>query len=196
MKKGELIWAHGKGMDFFGVLKTGLIKMAQPQSRGTDVTLELIGPNDAFGLVGTVDGKGCPLAAIAAMRSTVILVPKENVMPFFEVVGSFKDSVLFRLSSRFKGFLRFNASVSGTRVEQKLAGTLVMLMDSFGDAEPGGGVHIRIQLTRQVIAEIAGTSTESAIRTFGAWQRKGWIQIQNKLIFVPDTKPILAILEQ
>ena len=70
--------------------------------------------------------------------------------------------------------------LAGERVEQRLAGTLLMLSSKLGTTLP---------FTRQEIADMAGTTTETAIRVMSRMKERGIIRsIRGKTIIIDGTK--------
>ena len=66
--------------------------------------------------------------------------------------------------------------LAGERVDRRLAHILLKLADRAGRAEPRHGVLITIPLTRQDLADMAGTTLETAIRTMSHFREQGWVE--------------------
>ena len=64
--------------------------------------------------------------------------------------------------------------LAGERVERRIAHILLKLADRVGRAEPEG-VLITIPLSRQDLADMAGTTLETAIRTISRFHAQGWV---------------------
>jgi CRP/FNR family transcriptional regulator len=65
--------------------------------------------------------------------------------------------------------------LAGERVERRLAHILVKLADRVGRPDPEG-VLITIPLSRQDLADMAGTTLETAIRTISRFREQGWVK--------------------
>jgi len=74
--------------------------------------------------------------------------------------------------------------------EQRLARTLVMLAERVGLPREG---ETEIAVTRQELADMAGTTVESAIRATGAWKRAGIVATVRSHIRVVDHLALRAI---
>jgi CRP/FNR family transcriptional regulator len=70
---------------------------------------------------------------------------------------------------------------SGTRLSQ----VLWRLAKRHGQAE-GLGLRLQIPLRRKDIAEMAGVSTETAVRLLGQLRRRGLVQVEANSLFVPE----------
>jgi CRP/FNR family transcriptional regulator len=73
--------------------------------------------------------------------------------------------------------------MSQKSVRERMAETLLILLDSFRHAE-GQEDLISVKLPREDIANLAGTSTETAIRLLTEFKDDGYIELQGKMIKV------------
>ena len=71
----------------------------------------------------------------------------------------------------------------GESVREKLAGTLLDLMKSHGRAE-NGQIRIDLKLTRQELASLIGTATETLIRVLSEFKEEGLVELQGKNIYI------------
>ena len=72
---------------------------------------------------------------------------------------------------------------------------LLILCDSFGE-EHAKGTLLNIPLTRQDIAEIAGTTVESTIRVMSKWQKAGWIATRSQHILVKEVDELVSTVSR
>jgi len=70
-------------------------------------------------------------------------------------------------------------------VEERMAAVLFVLSESYGEPSPGG-FQLSVPLTRQDMAELSGTTVESAIRVCSRWQKEGIIKSEGRMISVMD----------
>ena len=68
-------------------------------------------------------------------------------------------------------------------VKQRLAETLLYLQDTFGKNEDDS---LKIQLTRDELASMIGTATESCIRLLSDFNKSGLIELKGKKIILKD----------
>lgn len=184
---GEPIWSCHMSEGFFGVVAHGFVKMVRPAQGSVEATLEIMGPNESFGMLGTIKGDGCPLMAYALTDCIVAKVPKSPFMEQYMMNHSIKDRLVRKTALRMHEKLAFLTTISTGNVEEKLAAVLVNLIGEYGEAH-GSLIHLDIQLTRQEIAAMAGTTTESTIRTLSKWSQAGIIETEHHRITVlrPD----------
>ncbi|MCA0360119.1 MAG: Crp/Fnr family transcriptional regulator [Armatimonadetes bacterium] len=189
-EKGETIWLSGSSVSFFGVVGTGFIKMTTVGPSHQEITTEIMGPGHVFGLLGTIDGTGCPQSAKAITGTWYLKVPKAGFLPVYEKNVVLKEQVFKRTAHRLRQSFDLIAHLSVGTVEQRVAAVLLVLTRSFGRELPEG-LLLDVPLTRQEIAELAGTTVESTIRIMSRWQKQEWIETQARHILVKDLEKLL-----
>jgi CRP-like cAMP-binding protein len=79
-------------------------------------------------------------------------------------------------------------------VEQRIAHLLLRLARKFGQPSEVGRL-IQAPLSREDLAEMTGTTTESASRVISQWQKAGWIETGRQWIAVKENEKLKEILE-
>ena len=82
----------------------------------------------------------------------------------------------------------------GQRVDVRIAQLFLALSARMGK-EVDGGIDIPLQLSRQEIADLVGTTVESAIRVMSRWGRENLVVTREKGFFVPSREKLAAVLE-
>lgn len=191
-KRGEMIWLNGAEVDFFGLVGAGFTKMSRVNSIGHEVALEIMGPGQIFGLLGVVEGSGCPLSASGVTAGVFLKIPKLAFLNIFEKNIPLKDALIRRSAVRMHTNLDLMSRITSGRVEGRIAAILLLLLESYGVAIRDGHV-IEVPLTRQEIGELAGTTTESTIRVLSKWQSAGILSTKDGYLVVPDIEAISRI---
>lgn len=183
--RGEVIWLCGSEVDYFGLVASGFVKMVRTTGDGSDVTLELMGPGQIFGMLGTIERTGCPLSAVAVTNTWYVRIPKYAFLPLYEDCAPLKDGLIRLSATRLHTQNDLRARLSKGRVEERIAAILFMLADSYGERK-GNTLRLRVPLTRQDIAEMAGTTVETTIRTLSRWQKLGYLRTRSHFIAILD----------
>lgn len=186
-ERGETIWMRGNEVDFYGLVGVGFVKMVQSLANGHEVTSEIMGPGQIFGLLGTVEGTGCPLESRAVCNMWYLKIPKADFMPIFDGRIEFKNQLLRRTTNRLRQTMDMMAKMSTGKVDERIALILMLLSESYGK-ESEKGVTIQVPLTRQDIGEMAGTTVESTIRVMSRWQKNGIIESDHRFVTILDVR--------
>ncbi len=187
--RGEIIWHSGENASFFGLVGTGFVKMVKSNSNGVDLTLEIMGPGQIFGLLGLIEGTGCPLTAFGLTDTKYLKISKAAFLEVYNQNIILKDGIMRRTAVRFHQKLDFMAKLSSGRAEERIASVLLILAESYGK-EDGGKVHITVPLTRQALGEIAGTTTETTIRVLSKWTKINLVQTDQHMITVVNREKL------
>lgn len=191
--RGEPIWLHGSEADFFGLVAKGFVKMVRTNASGIDLTLEIMGPGQIFGLLGTLEGGGCPLMAYGLVDTIFLRIPKRVFQPIYDQSHSLKDRLVRRGAVRLHQKLDFMARLSTGRADERIAAILFVLAESYGDAV-GKQIRLKVPLTRQDLGEMAGTSTETAIRILSKWSKARIVETDHQMITILDVDALESIL--
>jgi len=170
-------------MDFFCVVGVGFVKMVKSTPTGHEMTQEIIGPGQVFGMLGIIDGKGCPLSARTVCHAWYLKVPRIEFMPIYERSIRLHDQLMHHTTLRLRQAQEMLARLSSGNVESRLAAVILLLAESYGHHE-STGLIIDVPLTRQDLAEMAGTTVETTIRAMSRWQKQGWVTTAAKVITV------------
>jgi CRP/FNR family transcriptional regulator len=77
-------------------------------------------------------------------------------------------------------------SIASGKVEERIAKLLIELGDKIGKETDEGYLVIEAPITRQDIAEMTGTTVETAIRIMSKWKKEGRIEAQRGKIVLKD----------
>jgi CRP/FNR family transcriptional regulator len=93
--------------------------------------------------------------------------------------------LLLGLTQRLVELTTRIAELSGTRVEARLARLLLKMADDIGRDERGGR-FIPLALSRQELADMTGTTIETAIRIMSRWGKEGVVRTEKDGFVVLD----------
>jgi CRP-like cAMP-binding protein len=182
----EFIFLEGDAPDYFYVLAAGKVRVVKHSASGKDFIVAFFEAGEIFGEVAVFENKPYPASAQAAGETTVIAVPKEEFLHFLAE----RPQVALRLISILGGRLREAQSrlkdLAIERVEQRLANALLMLSSRLGSTLP---------FTRQDIADMTGTTTETAIRTMGHFRERGIINTARGKITIVNSEKLRLLAE-
>ena len=176
----EFIFWDGDAPEWFYIIAEGRVKVVKHSSLGKEFIIAFFGSGEMFGEVAVFEDKPYPASAQAVAETKVLGIKREDFLSFL----SHRPQVALRIISVLGGRLRDAQSrlkdLAGERVEQRLAQTLLMLSAKLGSTLP---------FTRQEIADMAGTTTETAIRFMSRLKDGGIIRsTRGKIIILNETK--------
>ena len=157
-----------------------------------DLILEILGPGEPVGAVAVFEQRPFPATAVALEPSGTISIPEREFFRLVEKRPEITRRLLAGLTMRLMALNRRLADMTGS-VEYRAARLFSTLAERAGQKRDGG-VWIPMHLSRQEIADLVGTTIETAIRIMSRWQKDGLVETEKDgfLILRPDALRALA----
>jgi len=176
-ERGAAIFAEGDPADAFYVVAEGRVKVVKSTPSGKEVILEIFGAGDPLGAVMAYEGKPFPASARALEPTLCVVTPRESFFQLLVERPSLVRGLLSGLTMRLVELTNRLANLSGARVEERIARLFVQKLDELGRTERGGE-FLPLALSRQEIADLAGTTIETAIRVMSRWGKNGVVRTE------------------
>jgi CRP-like cAMP-binding protein len=180
----EMIFAEGEPARWFCVVREGHVKIVRSARGGRDVVLELLGPGEPFGGVAVIERREYPASAQATEASVILRIPQDPIIALSERYPSIVRQMALMIGRRLRGAHDSVTSLAADPVEARLAATLLRLAEREG-ARAAGGTRLP-SLTRQSLADMSGTTVETAIRVVSRWLKERVVFEQDGRLLVPD----------
>lgn len=187
--KGETLFAEGEPAEKIHFLFAGRVKIVKA-ARDRDLILEILGPGEPVGAVAAFEREPFPATAVALEACCVVSIPERDFFALLEKRPQITRNLLAGLTSRLIMLNRRLADLTGS-VEHRMARLFTTLAERMGQGRPAG-VFVPVQLSRQDIADLVGTTIETAIRVMSRWQKDSVLETEKTGFLVRD----LAALKQ
>ena len=173
---GELIAFEGdEQVDGFLVL-SGRVALLKTSANGRELIVELLPPGDIFGLISSLDSGSYAFTARAQSQSTLLCVPRSVFVMLVDEHPKLYRGFLVSVAARLKLSHDISRSLAHDRVEVRVASALAALMPRFS-LPSDSSVMNEIPITRQELADLTGTTVETAIRVTKAMERNGVLDL-------------------
>ena len=193
--KDEYIFFEGDPSSWLGVVLEGRVKMIKHSEAGKDVVLDVIAPGEMLGEVAAFNGKPCPATAQAMEPTVVASIHRDDFLRLLKQYPALALRVIEELGRRLREAQEMIKSMAVDRVERRIARILLKLAATTGSSNEEG-IAIEMPLTRQDIAEMAGTTVETAIRTVSKFRKKGLVQTKQGRVVILDPHQLVRIAEE
>jgi CRP/FNR family transcriptional regulator len=176
----EFIFWDGDAPEWFYIIADGRVKVVKHSSLGKEFIIAFFGPGEIFGEVAVFENKPYPASAQAVAETKVLGIKRKDFLSFLAQRPGVALRIISVLGGRLRDAQGRLKDLAGERVEQRLARTLLMLSAKLGSTLP---------FTRQEVADMAGTTTETAIRFMSRLKDGGIIRsTRGKIIILNETK--------
>ncbi|MFZ4436560.1 MAG: Crp/Fnr family transcriptional regulator [Flavobacterium psychrophilum] len=192
IKKGEIIFEEGDNVNGIFCVKDGVCKMTKLSPNGKDQIVKLVKKGELLGQRSMISDEPVNLTAVALEDMQVCFIPKSDVMEFFTDNNKFSLNMMRSICGDLKDADDHMVSLAQKNVKERLAETLLYLEDNFGTHSDGS---LHIQLSREELAGMIGTATESCIRLLSEFNKAGYIELTGKKITILDKAKLKRISE-
>lgn len=179
-RRNEAVFTEGDTADAVHVVKKGTVKMVKQDLSGRDRVLALLGPGDVLGAAEVVTRGTYAASAVARGKLVTIKIPGRRLRELMNQHSTVAGAVNVELARSLLAVQRSVEHLSVGRAPERIASLLLALTERWSMETPG---VIPIALTRQEIADMAGVTVETCIRTLSRFKRDGVVdQMPRKTI--------------
>jgi CRP-like cAMP-binding protein len=191
VKKGETVFNEGDALNGIYCIKDGVCKLSKLSDNGKDQIVKLVKKGELLGQRSLISEESTNLSAVAVEDMQVCFIPKQEILQFFNENNQFSLNMMKSVCGDLKDADDNMVNLAQKTVKQRLAETLLKLETDFGIHEDGS---LKIQLSREEIAGMIGTATESCIRLLSEFNKEGWISLQGKKITLSNKKELQRLI--
>jgi len=183
-KKKQVVYFEGnRPVGLFYVL-SGKVKTYKTNTDGKNLVMGLFNEGDFLGYVALLEGGPYKEMAEAMDNTELAIIPKEE---FDRLINS-----NMKVARKFIGMLAGNVTerekhllgIAYNSLRKKVAEALISLHKKYKDT---------INISRESLASVAGTATESLIRTLGDFKNEKLIDIIDGVITILDEKRLQTL---
>jgi CRP/FNR family transcriptional regulator, nitrogen oxide reductase regulator len=192
--QGAFLFYQGDPANLICVLLEGKLRLTQVTPEGQQVILRYIQPYEEFAVIAVLSSVEYPASAEAVEKSTVLTWNEQVMQQLMERYPRIAVNAIQVLSDRVREFQDRLREMSTERVERRIARTLLRLARQAG-REIDEGILIDLPLSRQDLAEMAGTTLFTVSRTLSSWESLGYIQSGRERVTLRMPHSLVVIAE-
>jgi CRP/FNR family transcriptional regulator, polysaccharide utilization system transcription regulator len=179
-KKGQTIFHEGAHP--FGVycVNAGKVKLSHLGDDGKEQIIRLLKGGDITGYRALLSGDRYAASAIALEDTHICFIPKELFINILKNDAGLAFEVMKLLSDELHRAELQLTHLAQKPVRERLAETLLFIKETYGYESDGETLNIRF--SREEIANLVGTATESTIRLLSEFKRDGIVELDGKKI--------------
>jgi CRP/FNR family transcriptional regulator len=170
-----MIFLEGDPADRLWVVSSGQVKIVKHTSDGQENLLEVITPGEMFGGAGLLLATH-PATAVAMTATTALSIERGAYLQLIRQYPDIALRIIDLLGERLQAAMKMRA-LAVERVDVRLANILLKLCDKVGKPIDEG-TRINLPLSRQDLADMAGTTIETAIRVMSRLRKEGLVHTE------------------
>ena len=181
---GQLLIFEGDVRDKGFLVLSGRIALLKTSISGKELIVETLLPGELFGLAIALEEQAYTFTARAQIATTLLYVPRSALMQLLRVHPELYRFFVNSISERLNRAHVVAKALAHDRVEKRIAAALNELIAGASNDELP---RPEIRITRQELADLTGTTVETAIRVTKALERDTILDLsQNGLVRVSD----------
>jgi CRP-like cAMP-binding protein len=194
--RDDYLFFEGDPAEWLVFIAQGRIKMIKHSESGRETILATFGPGQIVGEVGVLVGDTYPATAQVLEQALTLSLSRDEYMALVRSNSRLAWALIVELGHRLQRAQETIRSLAVEKVERRVARVLLRLASASGQRLEGGAVRITVALSRQDIADMAGTVIETAIRTMSKFQKQGLIETSEGHIVLLKPHHLVAIADE
>ncbi|HMJ70370.1 MAG TPA: response regulator [Cyclobacteriaceae bacterium] len=173
VKKKNEIYSEGDTPQMVFFVKSGEIKASKAHAEGKELITSVYKKDDFFGFEPILDSSEYQDSAIAMQDSEIISIPKQDFLTMIlrqpDVSSGFISLLCKKVADKEKQLI----NLAYSSVRQRTAEALLKISHL-----KEGGENEKLEISREDLAKMVGTASESVIRVLSELKEEGIIAIE------------------
>ena len=171
---GEVVFREGDDSDTCYIVRSGHARAVREHGDGRQITLATFGPGDFFGELAMFDDERRSATVEALDGLDVLGIPGVDMRALLSRHPEIAVKLVIALGRRLRAANERLARQSFQTVQSRVAAVLTQLVDQ-ARSEGAGERDVLVTATQAELAQLAGSSRESASRFLAVLERAGVI---------------------
>lgn len=182
-KKKEIIYQEDVFPSGIFFLNKGKVKTARINPEGKEFITALIGEGEFFGYNPLLEDQAYSDSAVALEESEIYIIPKDDFFTLMHNSREISGAFIRMLSNDVKEKEERLLHIAYNSVRKRVADALLLLKQRYStDATK----PFTMAISREDLANLAGTAPETVIRTLSDYREEGIIEIKGSSITLKD----------
>lgn len=193
-RTGQTIFLKGSAGTGMMAVLSGRVRISTPSPDGRELVLNMIHEGEVFGELALLDGKERTADASAAVDCELLVLERRDLLPFLERHPSVALRLLAIVTGRLRQTTEQVEDVAFLGLESRLAKQLLKLAARHGRQGASGEITIDAKLSQRELGQMIGLSRESINKQLGAWQREGFVRVEEGTITLVEFDELQRIV--
>ncbi|MBL7719814.1 MAG: response regulator [Flavipsychrobacter sp.] len=189
-KKKQAIYSEGNHPYRMYYIEKGKVKTYKTNDDGKELVTGLYNEGDFFGFIAMLEGTTYKESAEALEETELAVIPREDFDNLINnnrhVMQKFIQLLANNVTEKEQQLL----NIAYNSLRKKVADALISIYTKYGAGNPGYSIDI----SRENLANIAGTAKESVIRTLSDFKDEQLIDIRQGDIYILNERKLANLL--
>jgi CRP-like cAMP-binding protein len=189
-KRGDILYQEGNRISGFYCINSGIIKVFKTGLDGKEQIIRFAKTGDIIAYRSVLSNEVACTSAKVIEDCQVCFIPSEILTQFIKTNPAYSLELLKLACHELGEANSFITDIAQKTVRERLAEILLLLVNDFGlDNEH----FLNISLTREELANIVGTATESVIRLLSEFKSDKLVELNGRKIKILNKKGLEKI---
>lgn len=189
-RRGDILYQEGNRISGFYCINSGIIKVYKTGFDGKEQIIRFAKAGEIIAYRSVLSNEVACTSAKVIEDCRVCFLPSELLTSLVKTNPSFALELLKLACHELGEANSFITDIAQKTVRERLAEILLLLVHDFGLDEHN---YLNISLTREELANIVGTATESVIRLLSEFKSDGLVELNGRKIRIMNKKGLEKI---
>lgn len=186
LRRNTVLYSEGSRINGFYCIEKGIVKIYKTGIDGKEQIIRFAKSGDIIGFRSIMSKESACTTAEVIEDAVTCYISGESLIYLVKNNGNFSLELMQLTCKELGEANAYITDIAQKTVRERLAEILIHLKDEFGLDENS---YLQISLTREELANIVGTATESVIRLLSEFRHDALIELNGrriKLINIPS----------
>lgn len=189
-KRGDILYNEGNRISGFFCINSGIIKVFKTGVDGKEQIIRFARKGEIIAYRSVLSNESACTSAKVIEDCQVCFIPSELLIQFVKTNPAFSFEIVKLTCHELAEANSYITDIAQKTVRERVAEVLIQLVKDFGLDEQK---YLRISLTREELANIVGTATESVIRLLSEFKSDRLIELTGRKIRILDLRGLEKI---
>lgn len=190
VKKGKILYEEGHRITGIFCVNKGILKIYKTGIEGKEQIIKFAKPGDVIGYRSVINAEPACTSVKVLEDAILCHISSQELYQLLRENSEFGIEMLQIACAELGEANNYITDIAQKSVRERLAEILLQLKDDFGTNQEG---IINLALTREELANIIGTATESVIRLLSEFKNEGIIELQGRKVKILNVAKLKKI---
>ena len=165
------------------------LKLSHAGDDGKEQIVRLLKAGDIMGYRALLSGDRYSSSAVALEDTQICFIPKDLFINVLKHDSNLAFEIMKLLSDELHKTEIKLTHLAQKPIRERLAETLLFIKETYGFEDDG--ITLNVRLSREEIANLVGTATESAIRLLSEFKKDGMVELEGKKIKILNHRDLV-----
>ncbi len=189
LSKSEIVFKEGQSPEGLYIIQKGKIKIYRTGNEGKEQIVRLSNVGDIVGYRALIGHDDYASGAAALEESVVCFIPKDIVVQVMDGNLVIYERIIQLLADDLKYAEQKIKELAQKPVRERVADALLQLKDKYGFEKDSNTINIT--MSREELANLVGTATETLIRILSDFKKDKIIDLDHRKIKILNNEQLI-----